>query len=91
MEKKINNILFINTKDGRRLTFRVLFTHHSETFNKDYAAFYNEDDENHLLLFSYDEEYNLKEPETQEEYAELEEVLHKYDEEKASEKNKKEE
>lgn len=88
MEKKINNILFINTKDGERLTFRVLFTHHSENFNKDYAVFYNENDENHLLLFSYDENYTLNKPETPEEYKELEEVLHKFDEEQMS-KNKK--
>ena len=49
MEKKINNILFLTTKDGERLTFKVLFTYHSERFDKDYAVFYNEADENHLL------------------------------------------
>ena len=55
MEKKINNILFVNTNDGKRLTFKVLFTHHSDKFNKDYVVFYNEEDENQLLAFSYDE------------------------------------
>ena len=81
MEKKINNILFITDRDGNKMTFRVLFTHHSKKFKKDYAAFYNEENENHLLLFSYDENYTLSRVETQEEYQELEEVLHKYDEE----------
>ena len=81
MEKKINNILFVNTNDGRRLTFRVLFTYYSETFNKDYAVFYNEDDENHLLAFSFDETNTLHEIETKEEGIELENVLHKFDEE----------
>ena len=66
MEKKINSVLFFNMKDGRRLTFRVLFTYHSEPFDKDYAVFYNEDDENHLIVYSYDEEYNYKEEESQE-------------------------
>ena len=81
MEKKINNILFINTNDGRRLTFRVLFTYYSENFNKDYAVFYNEDDENHLLAFSFDETNTLHQIETQEEGEELEKVLQKFDEE----------
>ena len=79
MEKKINNILFLTTKDGERLTFKVLFTHHSETFNKDYAVFYNEADENHLLAFEYDENKTLSEIASPEESAELEAVLRAYD------------
>ena len=84
MEKKINNVLFVNTKDGKRLTFKVLFTHHSNTFNKDYAVFYNEADENHLILFSYDENLTLSQVENSEEIKELEAVLHKFDEEQAT-------
>ena len=80
MEKKINNVLFVNTKDGKRLTFRVLFTHHSDTFNKNYVAFYNEDNENDLLLFSYDENITLYQVETDEELEELNAVLQKFDE-----------
>ena len=91
MEKKIDNILFANTKDGRRLTYRVLFTHHSDRFNKDYAVFYNEDDENDLLLFSYDENVTLSKPETNEEYEELNEVLQAYDREQAEKKDNNEE
>jgi len=85
MEKKINNILFVNTADGRRLTFRVLFTYHSDNFKKDYAVFYNEDDENHLLAFSYDENITLSEIESAEEGQELEEALRKFDKEKEQE------
>ena len=84
MEKKINNILFLTTKDGERLTFKVLFTHHSETFNKDYAVFYNEADENHLIVYSFDENMQLHEVENDDEFAELEVVLHAYDEEQAA-------
>ena len=87
MEKKINNILFITKNDGTQMTFKVLFTYHSEKFNKDYAVFYNEKDENHLLAFSYDENTTFSEIETQEEGAELEEALHKFDEEQAAENN----
>ena len=83
MEKKINSVLFFNMVDGRRLTFRVLFTYHSDTFNKDYAVFYNEDDENHLIVYSYDEEYNYQKVTTEEENEELLKALHDYDKEVA--------
>ena len=86
MEKKINNILFITTKDGEKLVFKVLFTYYSETFKKDYAVFYNEKDENHLIVYSFDKDYTLHPVKTQEEYKELEEALHKFDEEQASKK-----
>lgn len=87
MEKKINNILFLTGKDGVRMTFNVLFTHHSETFNKDYAAFFNVDNPDHLIVFSYDEEYNLQMVQTEEEMNELNLMLQKYDEEQAKKNN----
>ena len=87
MEKKINNILFLTGKDGVRMTFNVLFTHHSETFNKDYAAFFNVDNPDHLIVFSYDEEYNLQMVQTEEEMNELNLMLQKYDEQQAKKKN----
>lgn len=83
MEKKINNILFFTSSDGEQMTFRVLFTYHSEKSGKDYAVFYNENDENHLIAYSYDKNITLHELEAQDEYAELEEALHKFDEEQA--------
>ena len=84
MEKKINNILLITKKDGTQMTFKVLFTYHSKTFNKDYAVFYNEEDENHLLAFSYDENCTLCEIQTREEGEELEIALQQFDEEQAT-------
>lgn len=84
MEKKINNVLFLNGQEGTRLTFNVLFTHHSDTFNKDYAVFYNVEDENHLILFSYDENITLYQVDNEDEIKELEAILHKYDEEQAA-------
>lgn len=81
MEKKINNILFFTSKDGEQLTFRVLFTYFSEKFKKDYAVFYNESDENHLIAYSFDENKTLFALESQEEYDELEKALRQYDEE----------
>ena len=86
MEKKINNILIFTAEDGEQMIFHVLFTYHSDVFSKDYAVFYNEKDENHLIAYSYDENKTLSQIETDEEYAELENMLKKYDEEKENEK-----
>ena len=86
MEKKINNILFLTKEDGTKLTFKVLFTYHSEAFNKDYAVFYNEADENHLLAYAYDENLTLSAIETQEEAQELNNALEQYDREQAAQK-----
>ncbi len=84
MEKKINNILFFTGKDGSQLVFNVLFTYYSETFKKDYAVFYNEQDENNLIAYSFDESNTLHGLESDEEYAELEKALKQYDEEMAN-------
>ena len=86
MEKKINNILFMTTKDGERLTFKVLFTYYSEKFKKDYAVFYNEADENDLIAYSFTEDNVLSPIQTQEEYSELEIALAKFDEEETDRK-----
>ena len=84
MEKKINNVLFVTTEDGRQLTFRVLFTYHSENFDKDYVVFYEEKDEDNLIVYSYDDNNTLHEVEDEEEYKELDEVLQAFDEEQAA-------
>ena len=83
MEKKIDNVLLMTTAEGERLVFKVLFTYHSERFQKDYAVFYNEKDENHLLAYAFDENNTLSAIETAEEGAEVEAALRRYDEEKA--------
>ncbi|MBE6142811.1 MAG: DUF1292 domain-containing protein [Erysipelotrichaceae bacterium] len=81
MEKKINNELFVTTNDGRQLTFKVLFTYHSEDFEKDYVFFYEENDEDNIIVYSYDDSNTLHEIEDEEEFKELDEVLEAYDEE----------
>ncbi len=88
MEKKINNVLFVTTNDGRQLTFKVLFTYHSEDFEKDYVFFYEENDEDNIIVYSYDDSNTLHEIEDEEEYKELDEVLQAYDEEQAKKDNK---
>ena len=81
MEKKINNVLIFSNSGGEQMIFRVLFTYHSDKFDKDFAAFYNEKDENHLIAYSFDENNTLSDLESEEEYAELNAMLEKYDEE----------
>lgn len=83
MEKKINNILFLTNSKGEQMVFRVLFTYHSDRFGKDYAVFYNEKDENHLLAFSYDKNLTLSKVTNSEESKELEAALHRFDEEQS--------
>lgn len=81
MQKKINNILFLTTQSGEQMTFKVLFTYHSDAFQKDYAVFYNEADENHLIAYSYDENKTLSPLQEQDEYEELNKALQQFDEE----------
>ena len=83
MEKKINNVLLFTGKDGSQMVFRVLFTYHSDNFNKDYAVFYNEADESEVIVYAYGQDLTLSLVQTEEEYAELDEVLQQFDEEQA--------
>ena len=81
MEKKINNVLLLTKGDGTQVVYRVLFTYYSEKLKKDFVAFYNEKDENDLIGFSYDENITLSKLETDEEFAELNLALMKFDSE----------
>jgi uncharacterized protein YrzB (UPF0473 family) len=76
---KINNTLLITKNDGTQCVFKVLFTHHSDTFNKDYAVFYNESDENEIIAYAFTDCSNLMSIETKEEFEELEKVLRDFD------------
>ena len=80
MEKRINNILFVNTTDGKRLTYNVLFTHHDNITDKDYAVFVNQDDDDNIILFSYDENITFTEVTNDEEISMMTDLLRQYDE-----------
>lgn len=84
MEKNMNNVLLFTGKDGSQMVFKVLFTYHSDNFNKDYAVFYNEADENEVIVYAYDADLTLSVVQTEEEYAELDEVLQQFDQEHAT-------
>jgi hypothetical protein len=78
MQKEIDNVLIFRSGDKRRV-YRVLFTYHSESLSKDFAVFYNEEDENDLVGFSYDENKVLSELQSSEEFSELERALREFD------------
>lgn len=75
MEKKINNVLLFTAKDGTQMVFKVLFTFHSQTFDKDYAVFYNEADEEQIIVYSFDENNVLSFVDSEEEYAEIDRAV----------------
>ena len=78
MQKEIDNVLIFRSGD-KELLYRVLFTYHSESLSKDFAVFYNEEDENDLVGFSYDENKVLSELQSSEEFSELERALREFD------------
>ena len=85
MEKKINNTLLFTAKDGTQMVFKVLFTFHSETFDKDYAIFYNEADEEQIIVYAFDENNVLSFVERDEEYEEIDRMVDAFAEEQAME------
>ena len=69
-----DNTLIITTEDGKEITCKILFTHHSDKFNKDYvvfvddnnvasAAIYNDSDngKGELIEIKTDAEWNMLE------------------------------
>ena len=84
MEKKINNVLLFTAKDGTQMTFKVLFTFHSERFDKDYAIFYNEADEKQIIVYSFDENNVLSLVEREEEYEEIDRAVDDFAEEETT-------
>ena len=66
------------------MTFKVLFTFHSERFDKDYAIFYNEADEEQIIVYSFTEDNVLSLVETEEEYEEIDRAVDDFAEEETT-------
>ncbi len=77
-----DNALIINTEDGKEIRCTILFTHHSDEFNKDYVVFVDEN--NVCSAASYSASDNgkgsLEEIKTEAEWALLERLLNQYNE-----------
>ena len=75
----IDNKIFISDEDGNEYALNIYFTF--ETDEKKYVIVYNEEDEESLYPFIYDEEVNLIEIEDEDEFNMVQEVLLAYLEE----------
>ena len=75
-----DNTLVITTEDGKEIRCQILFTTHSDEFNKDYVVFV--DDKNVASAASYkdngDGKGELEEIKTEEEWNYLEKLLNQY-------------
>ena len=78
MENIYDKTMTIFDEDGKEVECEILFTYHSDEFNKDYVLFYKKgDDENveieiNAAIYTENELFEI---ETDEEWAMIEEVL----------------
>lgn len=78
MENIYDKTMTIFDEDGKEVECEILFTYHSDEFNKDYVLFYkkgdyeNEEIEINAAIYTENELFEI---ETDEEWAMIEEVL----------------
>ncbi len=72
-------IVFVD-ENGSEFELQILFTYHSENFNKNYVVFFNQDNDE-LLAGVIDENGNVSDVETDEEYDEIDKQIDLYYEE----------
>lgn len=77
--KNEETIALIDEK-GNRKDLKIYFTYHSDRFDRDYVIFFDPDDPDHLLAGYADEEGNLSDIESDEEYDELDEIIEEFQE-----------
>lgn len=76
-EEKFDTIE-VEDENGNKKNLTIYFTYHSDNFNKDYVIFYDPEDQDSLLACSFDEDGNLFEIESEEEYKELDEIIDEF-------------
>ena len=77
-EKKELDTIIVEDEEGNKKELTIYFTYHSEEFNKDYVIFYDNEDPENLLAAVADEEGNLSDIESDEEYDELDEIIEEF-------------
>ena len=76
-----NNEMLITDESGKEHVMKILFTYDNEVRGKSYVFLYEENDEDNVLAFSYNEKTKeLNEIEDDEEYKEVEEVFNAFNE-----------
>lgn len=78
--------MVITDDDGNEHLVEILFTYHSDERNKDYVVFYEDDDSDDVIAMAYNEEGELLEL-SDEEFAEIEEILGAFEEDANEEEN----
>ena len=78
--------MVITDDDGNEHLVEILFTYHSDERNKDYVVFYEDDDSDDVIAMAYNEEGELLEL-SDEEFAEIEEILGAFEEDAMDEEN----
>ncbi len=84
-----NDKMVIIDDEGKEQLVHVLFTFHSDERNKDYVLYYEDGNEDEVMVMSYNENHELFPVIDDEELDEVEEVLNAFqeDEEEESKNN----
>ena len=73
--------IIIIDEDGKELKMEIEFTYTDDATGKEYVFYFDPENEEELFVAGYDAEGNLYEIESDEEWAKIEKVLEKYNEE----------
>lgn len=80
MEINDKKIIFVDDQ-GRKTELNVLFTYHSEKYNRDYVLFYADENPSEIIAGYISPDNEILDIEDDDEYDELEEVLRSFQEE----------
>lgn len=88
MNKMQDDHIIITDDNGVESIFKILFTYDNEDRNASYVLFYSEENPEDIIAMKYNDDGELFEIESDEEYDEVEEVLNTYLEDPEISKNK---
>lgn len=88
MNKMQDDHIIITDDNGVESIFKILFTYDNEDRNSSYVLFYSEENPEDIIAMKYNDDGELFEIESDEEYDEVEEVLNTYLEDPEISKNK---
>ncbi len=78
-ENMTDDEITIIDDDGNEMTYRILFTYDNEDRGCSYVLFFAPESEDEIIALRYDEEGNLFDIESDEEFDEIEEVLEAFE------------
>ncbi|MCD8204402.1 MAG: DUF1292 domain-containing protein [Coprobacillus sp.] len=78
-ENMTDDEITIIDDDGNEMTYQILFTYDNEDRGCSYVLFFAPESEDEIIALRYDEEGNLYDIESDEEFDEIEEVLEAFE------------